>query len=336
MSDSKEAKEVFNDRIKEVHIQREEVTVFNQLCQEGKAISGLEKEECETLLKDLDNDNVEYSNDMVIDMILDYVIKSTSDLKLKEVLENIKVANISSDDSIIGRAYPKYFDGSYYIEIGRNFERRIRLLSDIFAVLFMLNEKLEVVEYLVLHELLNANMQRFSKNEENNNSYNRVQLNMMYCDKMIGNNFSDKYITYASEIQEISTAFFVGHEIGHHYYGHTEQDSNSTTQDKTKELMADRYGIGFAFDYLESAYANSNRSYGIHQFAGIFIPLIVSAYLCDDIFEDKKNHPSIAKRLRGVQMQLQKLLDKAGYQEVEKYIFKLYEIIGHPKIIFEN
>lgn len=332
----KYSKEVFNDRIKEAHIQREEVRLFNQLCQEGKAISGLEKEEYEALLKDLDNDNVEYSNDMVIDMILGYVIKSTSDLKLKGILENIKIANISGDDSIIGRAYPKYLDGSYYIEVGRDIEKRIRLLSDIFAVLFMFNEKLKVIEYLVLHELLNANIQRFNKNEENNDSYNKVQLNMIYCDKVIGDGFSDKYVAYAREIYEISIAFFVGHEIGHHYYGHTDKDSKSITKDKIKELMADSYGIGFAFDYLESAYANSKRSYGIHQFAGIYIPLIVSSYLCDDIFEDKKSHPSIVKRLLGVQMRLQELLDEEGYQEVEKYILELYEIIEYRKKFFKN
>ena len=112
-----DVQDVFNSRKKEAHVQREEMNEFYQLCKDGKAFSGMEMQELETLLEDLENDRVEFSNDMVIDMIIADVLKLTKDKKLIDVLENIRVTNIF-DDTILGRAYPRYDDGTYYIEIG--------------------------------------------------------------------------------------------------------------------------------------------------------------------------------------------------------------------------
>lgn len=321
-----EAQDVFNARKKEAHIQLEEIKEFLQLCNEGKAFSGVEVQELEGLLEELENDKVEVSNDMGIDKIVIDVLRSTKDAKLIEVLKNLKVTNIS-DDSILGRAYPQYSDGTYYIEIGRNIDRKIRRLSELFGVLFMFNEKMERVESLVLCELLDVNILRFKQDEEWNAGYNEAQIKMMICDKVAVNHFTDKYVAYAREIYEMAIAFLVGHEIGHHYYGHTDWNDNSNEDGKIKELKADRYGMEFAFEYLKGAYASQNNRYGIHQFAGIYMPLIASSYMCDDIRKEEGKHPSMIKRLLGIQRWLGQLLDDEGYHEVQYCVHILCDVL---------
>lgn len=324
-----ESKEVFVGRIKERHIQLEEMKKFYELCHRGMAILGVTEEEQMDLINSLENDNVEHSNDMVIEMILDFVMKISKEEKLLQILRKIRVANIE-DNSIVGRSYPKYFDNSYYIEIGRKMERQIRLLSDVFAVFFMYNEEPTFLEKIILKELLKANLQRFKEDKEHNHDYGEVQLHMMYCDKFMEHGFTDKYIAYAREIHEVALAFFIGHEVGHHYLGHTDPENTVQDDNKIKELKADCYGIDFAFQYLKSAYSNEEESYGIHQLAAVYIPMVVSAYFCDNIFDEGNTHPSVIKRLLGVQLKLKRILDNKGFNEVQKYIANLYETIEFP------
>ena len=294
-----EAREVFNDRKTETHIQREEMNKFIKLCHEGKAILGIPEEEQIELIRNLEKDTVNYSNDMVIDMIINDVIKATEEEKLLRILKNTIIANID-EDNIIGKSYPKYYDGSYYIEIGRKMERQIRILSDIFAVFFMLNENVTFIENLLLCELLNVNLQRFHLDTDYTETYNEVQIHMMYCDKLLESDFTNKYVAYSREINEMALAFLVGHEVGHHYLGHTDKDNMSQENDKLKEIKADEYGMRFAFEYLKSAYSNDKARYGIHQLAAVYMPLIVSMRFCDDIFKDGAKHPAIIKRYRNI------------------------------------
>ncbi len=322
-----EAGYIFNARKKEAHIQFEEMNKFIKLCEEGKAISGISEKEEKELISELEKDVVNYSNDMVVDMIIDYVIKTTEDERLFEILQNIRIANID-EDNITGRSYPKYYDGSYYIEISRKMDRQIRLLSDFFAVFYMSNKNLTFIENLILDELLNVNLQRFNSDTDNTEEYNEVQIHMMCCEKLLESDFTEKYIAYAREINEMALAFLVGHEIGHHYLGHTDYDNANKEDDKIKELKADEYGIEFAFEYLKSAYPNDESRYGIHHLAAVYIPLIVSVHFCNNIFEEGEKHPSIIKRLIGVQIKLKKMLDEDGFYNVQKAIGKLYNMFG--------
>lgn len=329
-----ESRDIFIRRIDTTHIQRDEMNEFRKLCQEGKAFSGIGKDEFERLLNDLDNDSVKHSNDMVIDMIINYVKEYTNDADLKTILENINIGNILNDNSLMGRAYVKYYDGSYYIEIARNIEKKMMILADLFAVLFMYNEDIKLIERLLLDKLLNANLQRFNGGEEFNESFNAVQMNMISFDKLQGNDdFTNNYVAYSREIFEIAMAILIGHEVGHHYFGHTDENIKSNEDAKIKEFKADCYGIDFAIDYLQSAYANDKNVYGIHQFSGMYLPLIVSSYFCDDIFADEEKHPSIVKRFNIVQKKLESRIDKETYQEVKKYICKLFKIIKFEKCI---
>lgn len=202
------------------------------------------------------------------------------------------------------------------------------LLSDLFAIFFMYKKDIESTEKSLLDELLYANTQRFHTNEDTNESYNLVQIKTMIFHRMAGNdNFTNKYVAYAREIYEVSIAFFIGYEIGYHYYEHTNPSVKSSQDVKIKEYMADDYGVNFAITYLQSLYANDDNRYGIYQFAGIDIPLIASSYFCDDILLDGETHPAIAKRFCKIQKYLKIKIEKKAYQEVENYIGELYKTI---------
>jgi hypothetical protein len=53
------------------------------------------------------------------------------------------------------------------------------------------------------------------------------------------------------------------------------------------ELMADSFAIKFAFKYMGNAYPNDENLYGIHFFAGVYLPLIASAKICKNVFEGR-------------------------------------------------
>lgn len=322
-----ESRNVFISRIDKTHIQRDEIYEFYKLCNEGRAISGISDKEFEKILKELDNDDIKYSNDMIIDMIIKDVSEYTNDIKLKEILEDINIANIS-DDTITGRAYPMYYDGSYYIELGRKIDDKVMILADIFAILFMYNENIDEIESLLLEELLEANIERFRNDEKSSDKFNTVQIKLLIFENLKGNgDFTDKYVAYSREIYEMAIAAIIGHEVGHHYFGHTSENIRNNEDAKIKEFNADCYGINFAIDYLQSAYANDKNSYGIHQFCGVYLPLIVSSYFCDNIFEDGERHPSILKRFYNLKEKMKKRIDISSHEEVIKYICKLVEII---------
>ncbi len=321
---------VFEDKIsRRSHIQCEQIEEFYRLCKEGKAISGICEEELNSIVQELANDRLNHSNDMVIDMIIKFVLDNTSDEKLVTILQNTRIANIDKE-GIVGTAYPKYMDDSYYIEIGEGIDKRIRLLSDVFAVLFMFNEKLNSMEYYILHNLLDAAKKRYDVNEEFTEDFSNVQMYMIICDELYKDNFTDNYVAYSREINEMAMAFLVGHEIGHNYYGDTIVKPEHGLNSQIAELKADSFAIDFAFEYLCSAYANDENSYGIHCFAGVYLPLIASAKMCKNVFEDGQDHPSIVKRLVGVQRGLKKILTPDGWEDTKRYRDLLLRLVQFP------
>lgn len=327
------SEDMFKDRIvTDLHIQREEVNNWYKAFQDGKFIIGISEDELQKLLQDLNNDCVNRSNDMVIEMIINNVMENTNNTRLKKILENIHIANIANDNSVLGKAYGKYYDGSYYVEIGRNISKKMILLSDLFAVLFMYKEDIGIIEKILLDELLDANIQRLKTDQEFNENFNSVQLRMILFEQMSGNNnFTDNYVANTREIYETAMAFFIGHEIGHHFLGHTDPSIPNEQDPKIKEILADFFGVDFSFKFLQRAYFNDKGSYGIHQFAGILIPIIVSKYFCNDIFSDDLTHPSIIKKFYFIQRKLKTKLTETAWKDVEHYINKLFEIVPFSK-----
>lgn len=327
-----ESDDIFLSRAKEAHIQYERTKALFEKCHNGDAFSGISEQEEQSLLDELANDSLTFSNDMLIDMILNSVRGSSIDEQLLDIINKLKINNISDGGAVVGRAYPKYADGSYYIEIGRDIDKRIQILSDLFAVFFMYNENLNRIESIVLIKLLTANLQRYIKNEESNDFFNAVQKGVIFCDIISDNGFAEKYVSYSREIQEMAMAFLLGHEIGHHYFGHTSRknDPEDVEPDiwKLKELKADSFGVEFAFNYLKNSYKSNESKYGIHQFAGLFIPLIASAPLNEkNKLEDTGIHPSLLKRMVLVQRMLGKMLDEKGFSEVKKMVITLCDMI---------
>lgn len=317
-----EADEVFSDRISKEHVQREEIKKLADMYKAYKAILGLSEDEMNSLCLDLEQDKVLYSNDMVIDMIITFVLEKCDGDRLLEILQHIKIAHVDEHKNIIGRAYPKYSDGLYYIEIGEDIDKQVRILSDLFAILFMLDENLQEVEREVFYDLLKINRCRYKTYTEVTDDFNSIQIEMMICDRLYKDDFTDRYVAYSREINEMALAFLVGHEIGHHYLGHTNIRPHSEKERKISELKADYFALDFAIQYLKSAYYVENNTYGIHFFAGCYLPLIASADFCKNIYKDDINHPALIKRLLGVQEELKKRLELSAWEDTQAYLKK--------------
>ena len=328
---------VFNDRIEKIHVQREEFEEWLRYYKEGKAISGISDDELEKLRKDLENDAVQHSNDMVIEMIIDKVKMDTGNLLNEEVLDNIQIAYITDNDRIIASAYPKYSDGSLYVEIGSKIEERIFLLSDLFAVQFLRNESLSEIEHFLLDGLYKSCVEKYMSNCKITEDYNRIQILMLLHEKIVGSGkFSDNYVAYSREIYEMALAFLIGHEIGHHHYGHMDRNAKNDDDPKLMEVKADFFGINFAMMYLKNAYPSDVKRYGLHQFAGMYIPILASAELCKSIFEDGECHLSIYKRMEIVDCKLKQIIDSESFESVRGYILRLLKDIQFERHVIKD
>lgn len=324
------ADSIFKERRNEIHIQLEETESLINQCDEKNAIAYISKSELEELCSPLEKDELTHSNDMVFDLIIDYAKKEIEDERLLELINNLKIGNVDEKDIFIGRAYPKYYDNSYYIEISRKMDHQIRLLSDVWASYYMIDKSHLSAEKQLFTKLLQINLQRFQTASDETKEYNEIQYDMAQYEKS-GNNFTDVYITYSREINEIALATLIGHEIGHHYLGHTDSDNENSENAKIKELKADEFGIEFAFRYLESAYSNDTSSYSIHQLVAIYVPLIVSVQMVGksefNIFKDQKEHPAIIKRIAKINLTLSKVLDNVKFINVKKNVHKLFTLL---------
>ena len=102
------------------------------------------------------------------------------------------------------------------------------------------------------------------------------------------------------------------------------------------ELKADGFALDFAFCYLKSAYFNENHVYGIHMFTGVYIPLLASQQLCNNIFLGTNSHPALITRLVGVQRGLHKIIDESAWRETQHYRNTLCQLIDFPLNSIQN
>ena len=151
------ADSIFKERRNEIHIQLEETESLINQCDEKNAIAYISKSELEELCSLLEKDELTHSNDMVFDLIIDYAKKEIEDERLLELINNLKIGNVDEKDIFIGRAYPKYYDNSYYIEISRKMDHQIRLLSDVWASYYMIDKSHLSAEKQLFTKLLQIN-----------------------------------------------------------------------------------------------------------------------------------------------------------------------------------
>ncbi len=357
-----EADEVFMKKTDKSHVQYSEIEDLYDRFKNGEVILGV-GEEVQKLINDLSDDKLDYSNNTVIDMIIKKVLDKCEDEKLKSILENSKIADIENAETK-GRAYPKYFDGSYYIEIDRNYMKRILLLSDYLATVNMLCEQDLIFEKnkvnieglgkipilksfysLFIARFLDICLDRFLKNEEFTNDYNEILMKLMAFEKEYGTKISDMFVDRSNNIYEAAIAMFVGHEIGHHYYRHTDEKikeaeikrlEDTYRVDSIKahqffEYNADAYGTGFAVEYMRSQYTEKTNTVLIHQMVGIFIPMMIMMFDADDLFDDEKKHPALIKRFLRIKKSLESRTDEETIEEVMYYVYYLFDVLGIRK-----
>ena len=246
----------------------------------------------------LENDKLDYSNDLIIDMIIKGIINNTENNELKELLGTTFVVVDTVEKQLIARAYPRYEDNSYLVEIGKDIYCDIDNMSDVLASIILItvcSKKYEKIAYTLLIYNLEKLKHKDSKIKQKIDT-----LVYNYGDE----EFTELYVKIAREIFEVAIAFLVGHEIGHHYYGHTSNreneivdfeqsdEINSVNDFRLNEFVADKFSIGFVYEFL-SAYDNNIN---IQQGCGYYIPFLATA-LNVDILKGTDSHPAMLMRI---------------------------------------
>ena len=170
-------------------------------------------------------------------------------------------------------------------------------------------------------------------------------MKLMAFEKEYGTKISDTFVDRSNNIYEAAIAMFVGHEIGHHYYRHTDEKikeaeikrlEDTYRVDSIKahqffEYNADAYGTGFAVEYMRSQYTEKTNTVLIHQMVGIFIPMMIMMFDAHDLFDDEKKHPALIKRFLRIKKSLESRTDEETIEEVMYYVYYLFDVLGIRK-----
>lgn len=295
---------------------------------EDKCIINLK--EIEEVIDMVSNDELDYSNETSIDMIIKGIVNNTSNNELKELLENTFVVVGTVKKDVMARAYPRYEDNSYLVELGRDICLDMNNMADILACIILIREyKNKHME--ILHLLLEYNLKKLGQdNDQINQQIDALVYN--YGD----DEFLELYVKVSREIIEVANAFLVGHEIGHHYYGHTtnrynelvsfndlESEIESADDPRLNELLADKFAVTFVYEFL-IAY---DSSINVQQGCGYFIPFLVTA-LNGSVLKGGETHPSLWIRILLVKDHLTKVFEANSNEIINLIIGELCNVLN--------
>lgn len=262
------------------------------------------------LLKD---DDLEYSNDTVIDLICKVAKKTSKDQKCKNILDKTRIAVDELYSPVTtGKALQVCPDDSYRISVGGQIYQALEIISDYIGSVCMF-EYGDCASPQVLKAIIYYNIQRIKKQKQDttyiDNTDKDIGVLLMY---RMSEDDVQKYIRYTSEVFEVGLAFLIGHELGHHYNEDTQPGKECESKPRSKakiedgfipfthslvsakqerELKADEYAYCFANDYVTTMYG----THKLHHAHALYAMFLASSLIGDPELITNK-HPSIAMR----------------------------------------
>ena len=346
-----EAYDVF---IRQMNVQQREFERLIQCYREGTAAAFMSEEELDEIRNQLEHTRMEYSNNLTIETILEKVLAGSGDTELLNVLRNLKVGD-TEDAKTKGRAFPRYYDGSYYIEVDGKYLNRIQRLSDYAAAVTMLYEYIfdmgtsngaeESGEWMaLLAAFAPILLDRFVRNRDDTGAYLAFELCLTQYEKQHGEELPNDFFVQSNDIYEAAVAQFVGHEIGHHLFSHTDADAVKKERERLGnefpdlpgrdwknqifELKADDFGVELALEYMTLQYGKRNRTIDIYQLLGVYLPLLICACDAEDLCDDSTSHPAILKRLLCVQRAIEKRTSPDTSAKLQPFRRLLLDALG--------
>jgi len=254
----------------------------------------------------LENMNLEFSNEVVCDFIIDVVEKNTQNDELKALLNRVFVGFIENTESESAQAFPP-INEDYLITLTEKMFSSLMDIGDILAAKLLFDfEYISADERDFVDSLINLCKRKI----------NDTNVQKEIDDLFRKNNKNDLVPTFdrlSNEIFEISLGFVIGHEIGHHYYSHKGASVNIETMamdkgrrimnyvddlndEHWKELAADRFAFAFVHEFLTGFYHGKIK---LHQLLGLFVAIM---YICTRMnpFSYTNRHPAPLIRLIGI------------------------------------
>lgn len=329
----------FEMEITKKRVHQEILEAMLEKVDRDEAIILFELDEVEQIIHDLKKTDSPYSNDEQLDMIVDKVQRYTNDDKLKKLIKMGKIANIQVFTG--AHAHQRLPDGSYYTDVSQIFLDVIRQVSDIAACLFIqdvINLKPIHMEVLLNYMYALVEALEYRESEMYVPEYGNVQCCMKIIDDNLNEPFSDLLIYYGREIYEMAMAYIIGHEIGHHYLGHTEKNNINQCYDYLgKEYAADQFGLKFSLEYMWASIRESDEMLSdnykyIHEdvryrILGVFVALISSRIYSKDSVIETKKHPSLQNRKEKVWEYINSCFDEQIVGEVKDKVKAVEDII---------
>ncbi len=306
-------------RTKMKMVQKEKLERLIAYAKNNNLPLGASEERLTALLNSLENDeqNLQYSNDTEIDMIISKVCVYTNNENLRSFLRTIKAENLTLIDIVLrgfqseriqAWAYPSN-DDSHGVIATRLLLKKLEQLSNVASTIFLRDYFRLENTCTAVSQFLVSTVYAYDhdSDEDFDETYAYAQGLLTEADQNQAH-FTDYLVYFAREVYESAVAFIVGHEIGHHFLGHVgnllKQDISDYNNNHIEEFSADDFGVYFTVKYMQACLFEGNRFTWLQEdvFKRIdyrLFGILVSNHLIECITHNAESstHPSASRRL---------------------------------------
>lgn len=252
----------------------------------------------------LRKEELTFSNEYRFNTIIQMVKSYTKDSNLLNILNNIYIGFVENpEENKVMEAYTpvKFDDNSILVILNKKLHNTIEIIADMIASKYMLDYRGENVVEVYLHQEI-CKISRSNILENTSNDLNSLLYNLA------SEEYVDKFVAFSNEISEVALAMIIGHEIGHHYFKHLDDekrlnlinnkelydDFSKLSKYQIEEVEADIFSLKFAVDFLHKYYPKGIKK---HQLTGLLIMPVCLALESSNPTISYETHPSERIRL---------------------------------------
>lgn len=299
-----------------------EIERIKQAIEENRIVpEALEHIKASSLLEDLGNDPLCFSNDFTCDLVAQLLFTNTQHMKLKQTLSSVYIGYVENEEKLPNpHVLSPFYDGSRLIIIDSSTTYHLDQICELISI-----------KYMREYGHLDKHSQDFDENFvekyflKSKNPYSLEHLNEYESFIMTkgGKSLSDDFAELQSKIYEVALGFVIAHELGHCYLGHTGYSNNKETN-YGMEIEADECATFILREYLKYHWELIDRKHIGLQLCGIAATMISMAQRSSlnlhSPMEDGEKHPSVRFRYVCALFNIQHLFGKKHAVEVASVV----------------
>lgn len=274
------------------------------------------------LIKKLEDIELKYSNNLIIDKIIGKYLEKESNPKIRKIVKKFWIGSWDSPDFVNAQVQTEhYYDDSHLAKVTTELQVQLRRLCDLFSiVLYMQSGKIE--EKANYSNELAAMLVALQIKDIKYDTDDYVTKGI----SLVPENFARVYQLAFNKAYQSGLTFVVFHEIGHvleldneiaTLYGTTPSWKCKNIEDRKqqKEWNADSIGIFV----VNKMYGDVDVTRWI-SVCGILMVYITFALAGQPILDDTEHHPALVKRFRNTKQTLYNWLDNIEQKLVDYHM----------------